>query len=84
MTVAWNADHVFLAQAKSDGRFVSRTMCLIGGVNAKARQIAIGESKFPRFWCGFFARNCKGVHDPNRRCVVNHAVEFAWQSDPFS
>ena len=62
--------------------FSGRAVRLIGCVNAKAWQTAIGEPKFSRRWRGFFARDRKRVHDPNRRCVVNHALEFVRQPNP--
>src|SRR5262249_16501649 len=82
MIVAWNANHVFLAQTKGNGRFLSRAVRLIGGVNAKPREIAIGESKLSCRWSSFFACDRKRVHDPNRRRVVNHAFELLGQPNP--
>jgi len=82
LAFAWHADDVFFAEPEGDGRFFGRAVRLIGGVNAKARQAAIGEPKFSRRWRGFFACGRKRVHDPNRRCVVNHALEFVRQPNP--
>ena len=82
MIVAWDTDHVFLTEAEGDRRFFGGTVRLVGGVNAKARQIAIGKAQFSGRWRGFLTGHRKRMHDPNRRCVVNHAAKLFRQTDP--
>src|SRR5205814_10295389 len=49
-----------------------------------SRKIASGQTKFASGWCGFFAGDRKGMHDSDRRGVVNHAIEIFWQTHPLA
>ena len=82
--VARHPTHTFLAKAKRDGRFLSRAVGLIRSVNPKSRKIASGQTKFASGGRGFFARDRKRMHDPDRRGIVNHAIEIFWQTHPLA